>query len=358
MDMAIDTIAERVRGASAPFAIRGTGSKEFYGEPVRGEPLSTLELKGITSYEPTELVVTVRAGTAIADLEAALAERGQQLAFEPPRFGGRGSVGGMVAAGLAGPARAAAGSVRDHLLGATLVDGRGDVVRFGGRVMKNVAGYDVSRALAGSLGILGVICEVSLKVVPLPAAIGTLEFHVDEAEALRRLDRWAGQPLPVSASAWRDGRLYLRLAGAAAAVEAAARGLGGDALDPGIAAQLWRGLRDHDGTFHHRALDAVEQGRTWWRISLPAATAPLALDGDLLIEQGGTLRWLVTDHDAATVRAAASRAGGHATQFRALDRSPGVFAPLSAPLARLHRALKHAFDPRSLFNPGRLYPGL
>lgn len=358
MTTPLQQLIERVRDARGPLAIRGSGSKDFYGEAVHGEPLDTRALSGIVSYEPSELVVTVQAGTPLIELEAVLAEQGQCLAFEPPRFEAHGTVGGMVAAGLAGPARAAAGGVRDYVLGATMVNGRGEALAFGGQVMKNVAGYDVSRLLVGSLGLLGVICEVSLKVLPIAPARATLEFHVDEADALQRLNTWAGQPVPLNASAWRDGRLYVRLAGAGAAVDAATRRLGGDRVDPATADVLWLGLRDHVGTFHCRAHEAVAQGLGWWRLSVPSTASPLALRGDTLIEHGGAQRWLVTDLPAAQVRAAAERAGGHATLFRALDKSAGVFAPQRAPLDRLHRTLKQAFDPRGIFNPGRMYPGL
>ena len=354
---ALKHIVEQVRAAREPLVIRGGNSKAFYGESVNGELLDTNALRGITSYEPSELVVTVQAGTPLAELEAVLAERGQCLPFEPPRFTGRETVGGMVAAGLAGPARASVGGVRDYMLGATMINGRGEALSFGGQVMKNVAGYDVSRLLVGSMGVLGVICEVSLKVLPIAPARATLEFHHDEAEAIEHLNIWAGQPLPLNASAWRDGRLYVRLSGARSAVEAAVRRLGGDVVDAAAADALWLGQRDHGGTFHHRAMEAVESGLAWWRLSVPSTAASLGLSGDSMIEHGGAQRWLVTDLPAVEVRAAAARVGGQATLFRALDKSGGVFAPLSATLDRLHRALKQAFDPRGLFNPGRMYPG-
>lgn len=366
-DPVLRRLVDQVRGAdaTAPLAIRGSHTKHFYGEPVAGEPLETAGLRGISSYEPTELVVTARAGTPLAELEAALAEKGQCLPFEPPRFANAahgaargGTVGGMVAAGLAGPSRAAVGGVRDYVLGATLLNGQGELLSFGGQVMKNVAGYDVSRLLAGSMGILGVICEVSLKVLPVPPAEATLAFVLDEADAIRRLNDWGGQPLPINASAWRDGHLYLRLRGARAAVADACRRLGGDAVEPEVAQALWAGLRDHTGTFHTRALEAVEAGQSLWRLSLPSTVPPLGLPGEVLVEHGGAQRWLVSNAPAAEVRAAAARAGGHATLFRSLDKSPGVFAPLAPPLDRLHRQLKQAFDPRGVFNRGRLYPGL
>ncbi|WP_043458375.1 glycolate oxidase subunit GlcE [Azohydromonas australica] len=354
---------QTARAAKGTFEIRGHGSKRFYGEAPRGEALDTRVLAGISSYEPTELVVTVRAGTPLEELEAALAEKGQYLPFEPPRFqvdGGRGTVGGMVAAGLAGPARATAGAVRDYVLGATLLSGKAEVVSFGGQVMKNVAGYDVARMLAGSLGILGLICEVSLKVLPVPVATRTLRFQLDQETALRHLNMWGGQPLPLNASAWWNGTLVLRLSGARAAVDSACARLGGEVVDEESAAAFWLGLRDQRDDFFQLAATSVAQGeRTLWRLSVPQTAAPLAdLGGHQLVEWGGAQRWVLTDRDPVQVRQAAQRAGGHAVLYAAKDKRVGVFAPLSPPLARIHRQLKAAFDPDRVFNPGRLYPDL
>jgi len=359
-DPALQTLIDRVQAARAdktPLAITGGGTKAFYGEAAQGEPLDLRPLAGISSYEPSELVVTVRAGTPLATLEAALAEQGQCLPFEPPRFGPASTVGGMVAAGLAGPARAAVGGVRDYVLGASLLNGRAELLSFGGQVMKNVAGYDVSRLLAGSMGVLGVLCEVSLKVLPQPVASATLRFELDQAAALRQLNTWGGQPLPLNASAWWDGMLVLRLAGAAAAVQSATRRLGGETIDPALAAGFWTGLRDHTDEFFTTAATAVARGATLWRLSVPQTAAPLALPGEQLVEWGGAQRWVVTTAAGATLRETAAAAGGHATAFRG-SKAGGVLAPLSAPLARIHREMKAAFDPDRIFNPGRLYPDL
>jgi glycolate oxidase FAD binding subunit len=360
-DHALNRLVDRVLSARATktaLDIRGGGTKPFYGEAPLGEPLDVRELAGISSHEPTELVVTARAGTPLWELEAALAEKGQCLPFEPPRFSPGGTVGGMVAAGLAGPARASAGGVRDYLLGATLLNGRGELVTFGGQVMKNVAGYDIARALAGSLGTLGVICEVSLKVLPVAPATATLRFESTQPAALRRLNEWGGQPLPVSASALWDGMLVVRLSGARAAVQAAAQKLGGEAIEPGLAASFWDGLRDHRDEFFVGATKAVEGGATLWRLSLPPTSPPLALSGEQLVEWGGAQRWLATSTPPAAVREAVHRLGGHATLFYGHDRRAGVFSPLAPPLARIHRALKQAFDPDRILNPGRMYPDL
>jgi FAD/FMN-containing dehydrogenase len=346
------------RDRRTPLYIRGGGTKEFYGETPKGEALEVAGLAGISSYEPTELVVTARAGTLLADLEAALGECGQCLPFEPPRFSPGGTVGGMVAAGLAGPARASIGSVRDHVLGVTLLDGRGEVLTFGGQVAKNVAGYDVSRLMAGSLGILGVICEVSIKVLPISRATRTLCFEWDESRALEQLNRWASQPLAVNASAWHEGRLHVRLAGAAAAVNAAGDKLGGAALAPDAARLLWSGLRDQTAEFF--ALSAADLARRerLWRLSVPATAAPLELPGRQLIEWNGAQRWWRTAADTTELRAAAALAGGHATLIRGADKSGGAFTPLSDVLLRIHQGLKRAFDPERVFNPGRLYAEL
>ncbi|MCP5286829.1 MAG: glycolate oxidase subunit GlcE [Burkholderiaceae bacterium] len=363
-DTALEALVERVKAAHAaktPVCLRGGGTKDFYGGALQGEVLDLTPLAGISSHEPSELVVTVRAGTRLADLESALAAHGQCLPFEPPRFayaeGGGSTVGGMVAAGLAGPARATAGGVRDYVLGATMLDGRGELLSFGGQVMKNVAGYDVSRLLAGSMGVLGVICEVSLKVLPLPPATLTLRFELDQTQALGQVNRWGGQPLPLSASAWWDGMLVLRLSGAAAAVDAAAKQLGGEVVDPVMAAAFWNGLRDHSDEFFVGAKKAVDGGASLWRLSVPQVIGPIKLPGEQLLEWGGGQRWLCTPLPAAQVREAAANAGGHAVLFRGKDKSAGVFAPLKPPLDRIHRELKAAYDPAGIFNPGRLYPG-
>ncbi|QAZ39390.1 glycolate oxidase subunit GlcE [Methylibium sp. Pch-M] len=370
-DPALRALVERVRAAQAdgtPLEIAGHGSKAFYGGPRHGEALHTTGLTGISSYEPTELVVSARAGTPIAELEAALAEHGQCLPFEPPRFrvgsAAKGTVGGLVAAGLSGPSRASVGAVRDHVLGATLLNGRAEVLSFGGQVMKNVAGYDVSRLLCGSMGVLGVVLEVSLKVLPVQPATATLRFELDEAAALQQLNAWGGQPLPISASAWWAGMLLLRLRGARAAVNAAVDTLltryRGEGVEDSLATPFWDGLRDHEDEFFVKARTAVESntGAALWRLSVPQTAAPIALPGEQLIEWGGAQRWWCTAASAATVREAAQRAGGHATLFRGGDKAAGVFAPLSAPLQRIQRELKREFDPAGVFNRGRLYPDL
>jgi glycolate oxidase FAD binding subunit len=358
LDLPLEALIDKVqtaRSLKTPLLIRGGGTKDFYGEAPKGTALETTALTGISDYTPSELVVTVRGGTPLAELEAALAGRGQCLAFEPPRFGSTGTVGGMVAAGLAGPARASVGGIRDYVLGATILNGRAEVLSFGGRVMKNVAGYDVARLYAGSMGVLGVILEVSLKVLPLPPKVTTLRFEMDQAEALARLRSWGRQPLPISASAWWDGMLILRLAGAQAAVQTAVAALGGEVVEQTLADNFWRGLRDQQDEFFQGAEKAVAAGATLWRVSVPQKTKPLQLSGEQLIEWGGAQRWVVTSAPASLLREAAAQAGGHATVFRG-DKRAGAMAPLPPVQQRIQRELKDAFDPERLFNPGRLYP--
>jgi glycolate oxidase FAD binding subunit len=368
---ALDHFVDRVRAAAAdgqPLRIRGGGTKDFYGERLQGEVLDTGSLGGIVNYEPSELVVTVRAGTLLSELEAALAQKHQSLAFDPPHFGPGATVGGMVASGLAGPSRAAVGSVRDFMLGAQIVNGRGEVLRFGGQVMKNVAGYDVSRLMAGSLGTLALITEVSLKVLPLAPAEATLKFAMDEARMIEQLNRWGGQPLPLNASSWlrEDGQpvLYLRLRGAVAAVQSACerllRELPGQRLDNAQVAADWHAAREVDLPWFRAGF---ARGDALWRLSVPQTTPPLNL-GDTLIDWLGAQRWVfvpATDIEAAQrLRLAARTAGGSATLWRVPSahkpmRLP-VFDELRAPLDRIHKALKQEFDPAGIFNPGRMSP--
>ena len=349
MTTTLQEFSDRIVQAAAtrtPLCIRGGGSKDWYGQDVQGTVLDTTAYRGITDYEPTELVISARCGTPLAEIEAHLAQHGQMLAFEPPHFGPGATIGGTVAAGLSGPRRQAAGAVRDFVLGAVLVDGQGQVLHFGGKVMKNVAGYDVSRLLAGSLGVFGLIAEVSLKVLPRPVAECTVQLQTTQDDALRRLNEWGGQPLPVSASSWYDGVLTVRLSGARSAVDAARTRIGGEPLDDADA--WWRALREHEGAFF------TDAGGLW-RLSLPTVAPPLDLPGTQLIEWGGAQRWLRTDADAGAIRAAAARAGGHATLFRGGDRRAGVFQPLAPAVHAIHRQLKNAFDPAGVFNRGRMY---
>jgi glycolate oxidase FAD binding subunit len=342
------TLREQVLQACAersPLNITGGGSKAFYGRPPTGRPLELSGHRGIVEYEPTELVVTARAGTPLAEIEAALAAQGQMLAFEPPHFGASATLGGTVACGLSGPRRPYAGAVRDSVLGVRLLNGQGEILRFGGQVMKNVAGFDVSRLMAGALGTLGVLLEISLRVLPRPEAEETLVFERTAEEALAAMSRTAGQPWPLSAACHDGGRLCLRLSGAEPAIRASRAALGGEALAGGAA--FWADLREQRLAF-------FGQAGPLWRLSVAPASPPPDLPGDCLIDWGGALRWLKTGAEAEAVSAAARQAGGHATRFRG-ETSGALFQALPEPLKALHLQLKRAFDPQGILNPGRLY---
>lgn len=349
----IKALCDRVKDHAARKAalrIRGGGTKDFYGARLEGEPLEVAAYAGIVAYEPRELVLTVKAGTRLAEIESALAAEGQMLAFEPPRFGEAATIGGTVACNLSGPRRPYAGAARDFVLGARIVNGKGEDLSFGGRVIKNVAGYDVSRLMTGAFGTLGLLLDVSLKVLPRPAASRTLVQERNAAEAVALMNRWAGRPLPISATCYDGERLYVRLSGADKGVVQAAVEIGGEPLPR--ANGFWQEkIREQGHGFF--AGDAP-----LWRLSLPQSAPPVDLPGKQLIEWGGAQRWLRSDAPAAIIREAAAKVGGHASLFRGGDRAGEVFHPLHAALMALHRNLKQAFDPAGLLNPGRLYAGL
>ena len=331
-----------------PLRIGGGGSKSFYGQPTDGIPLDVSGHRGIIAYEPTELVLTARAGTQLADIEALLAAQGQMLAFEPPHWGEGATLGGTVACNLSGPGRPFAGSARDFVLGCHVVNGKGELLHFGGEVMKNVAGYDAARLMAGALGTLGVLLDISLKVLPMPERELTLVQRCTPDEALTQMNRLAGQPLPLSASAWADGQLYLRFSGAASAVTSIPEHVPGEMLPKDTA--FWAELRE-------RHLPFFDDARPLWRLALPPAAPSPRLAGGWLIDWGGAQRWLASDEPADRVRTAAVALGGHATLFHA-DASTVDFHPLPDGLWHLHRRLKQAFDPAGILNPGRMYQGL
>ena len=354
MENVLQTFKERIATATAnksPLRIKGNGTKDWYGQSLQGEVLDTTAYSGIIAYDPTELVITARSGTSLREIGKALSEKNQMLAFEPPRFDGLATIGGIVASGLSGPRRQAVGAVRDFVLGAVLMDGKADVLHFGGQVMKNVAGYDVSRLLTGSMGTLGLILEVSIKVLPRPVAQQSLQFAMTQEQALHQLNVWGGQPLPLSASCWHNGMLAIRLSGAQAAVDAAIKKMGGDALpEP---EKFWDRLREQEHAFFDGVMQDKEHGL--WRLSVPSIAPVLNLQGEQCIEWGGAQRWLKTTASASAVRAAAEQAGGHATLFKGGDKSVGVFHPLQPAVERIHRNLKNAFDPAGIFNPGRMF---
>lgn len=376
----LDELRGRVRTAHEerrPLRLQGAGTKNFYGEDAlratgtlgtaevphsRNDAVlpddlaATLDLRpyhGIVDYEPSELVITARCGTSLSEIESALKEHGQFLAFEPPAFGGDPTIGGVIAAGLSGPRRMYVGATRDFVLGATLLDARGDILRFGGQVMKNVAGFDVSRLLCGSLGILGVITEVSLKVLPLPRVQETLAFEMSAAEAVTAFNTWSGQPLPLSGAAWHGGVAWLRLSGASAALRAAKERLGGERIDLTAATQQWDALR--------HCTHPIFNSNSLWRLCVPDTTPPLDLPGEPLIDWGGALRWYAGETGAANgpsrVREIAAAAGGTAMCWKGPAPPDGRFHPLKPTVAALHRRLKERFDPHGIFNPGRMLTG-
>jgi len=345
----VQTLSEQVREAAASgtaLAIQGGNSKAFYGRAVNGSPLPVAQYSGIIDYTPSELVVSARAGTTLSELENTLAAEGQMLAFEPPRFAASATLGGTIACGLSGPRRPYAGAARDFVLGVNCINGRGEQLRLGGQVMKNVAGYDLSRTLTGSLGTLAVLLDVHLKVLPKPQQEITLYQDCSADEAIQRCNRWAGQALPLSGASHDENQLMIRLSGSARSVSAAARTLGGEQLDESNT--FWQQLREQQLAFFTSA-------STLWRLSVPPASAPLDLDGHWLLDWGGAQRWLASDLPARDIRLAAAAAGGHATLFRGGERDSEIFHPLPPALLALHQRIKQTFDPAGILNPGRLY---
>jgi glycolate oxidase FAD binding subunit len=329
-----------------PLNITGGGSKAFYGRDTSGEALGIGGHCGIVNYHPSELIVTARAGTLLSELEKALAEHSQMLAFEPPHFGDSATLGGAIACGFSGPRRPFAGSARDFVLGCRIINGKAEVLSFGGEVIKNVAGFDVSRLMVGALGTLGVLLEISLKVLPRPEAEWTCRFELPVADALDRMARLASGPLPVSGLSYDGGVLHVRLSGADQAVRAAAERLGGETRTADCG--YWQELNE-------QRLGFFQNGMNVWRLSLPPATQPLAVAGDWVYDWAGGLRWLKTAEPAEAVFAAAEQARGHALLFKGRNRDGDVFQPLSGKLRQLNRNIKQAFDPHGLFNPRRMY---
>lgn len=369
LDPIVQQWAEQVRTAhdeKKPLQLQGSGSKSFYGHPTEGEPISLTAYQGVIDYEPSELVVTVKGGTSLAELEALLDSKKQFLPFEPPHFGPDATVAGCIASGLAGPRRAQVGGVRDFVLGVKVIDGQGRALTFGGQVMKNVAGYDVSRLLTGSMGTLAIMTELSIKVLPKPVKEITLKLELDQAQALQKLNHWGGQPIPISASAWFDEQLYLRLSGAPSALSTAQEIIQGSLLEAEPAQQLWQQIREQTHTWFKQSADkgstdgadasAASQGGLW-RLSVPSTAAPILPDLPQLIEWGGALRWCYSDLPAAEIRSQVEAVGGTATLFRSARNELGVFHALDPVVLGIQQRLKQKFDPAGIFNPGRIYPG-
>ncbi len=346
-------LAEQVIAAyqqKQPLRICAGNSKLFYGRTVSTQrTLDVTGHQGVMEYQPSELAITVRAGTPLVEVEALLDANDQLLPFEPPHFRTNATIGGMVATGLSGPSRPYRGSVRDSVLGVKIINGRGEILNFGGNVMKNVAGYDVSRAMVGSLGMLGVLLEVSIKVIPKPKASLTLVQPSSLPQALQQIRQWAKRSLPITATCWLDGDLYVRIGGDDSVLAEVGEITCGEPLAK--ADRFWAHLRDHDLKF-------FENKQTLWRLSVPPAAQLTDLPGEQLVEWGGALRWLKSDAAESEIRSIAQAAGGHSSLFnsthqQAADRE--IFDPLSAPVLQLHRRLKQAFDPSGILNPGRMY---
>jgi glycolate oxidase FAD binding subunit len=341
-----DQIA-KARGSGQSLIIKGGGSKQFYGRSTAGDEINLQTCAGIIAYEPTELVITARAGTPLQEIEDVLAQRGQMLPFEPPHFGSGATLGGMLACGLSGPRRPYAGSVRDYVLGIKCLTGKGEVLTFGGQVMKNVAGYDVSRLMTGALGTLGIILEASIKVLPRPGYEISLSARTDFNTALQKMNAWAGRSLSLSAACYDNGRLNVRLSGKKTAVISAGKVL--QMEESGAGPDYWERLREHRLGFFQDSAGPL------WRLSVPSNTPGLDLQGEWLIDWGGAQRWLKTGESMEKIRAITQHAGGHATLFRGGDRNAEVFQPLPSALMQLHRRLKQVFDPDSILNRGRMY---
>ena len=348
-DIAND-LAEAVKAAAGKhtrLTITGSGSKRFYAGDIEGETLDVTGHRGIVSYEPTELVVTARAGTPLAELEAALADKGQMLAFEPPWFGDGATLGGTIACGFSGPRRPYAGAARDFVLGTRIINGKGEILHFGGEVMKNVAGYDISRLMVGALGSLGVLLEVSLKVLPKPAKEITLCFEMTADKAIAIMNALGAQPLPLSAACHAGDTLYVRLSGTELGVQAARDKLGGKALDKGD--DFWRDIREHRHGF-------FQGDAPLWRLSVPPATPVINLPSQWLLDWGGAQRWLKSVAPTGEIRQKTESLGGHATLFRPAKKNGAQFHPLPPKLVELHQNLKRAFDPAGILNLGLPYP--
>jgi glycolate oxidase FAD binding subunit len=375
-DPIIEAFREQVLHAAknkAPLSIEGGGTKSWYGNTNTLAKLNTRTYSGILEYQPEELVITACAGTPLKEIEVALKDKNQVLAFEPPHFGDHATFGGAIAAGLAGPGRISVGNFRDFVLGARILDGKGRDLSFGGQVMKNVAGYDVSRLMPASMGTLALLLEASVKVLPKPAATATLRCQISQEKALRILNEWAGQPLPLSASCWignasGDGQLTLRLAGAAAAIKAAipfmSSLVNASEVEPQSAEVFWNDLREHQlSLFENIAAD-----QTLYRLALPAACGPLTIpsaSSEIVLEWHGQQRWIKAAGDEATftlIKQLATSHGGHATRFKqGINVNPAFqrFTLLSEQvhskaLEAVQERLRSAFDPAGVFATKRL----
>lgn len=326
-----------------PIRIAAGGSKSFYGNTVSGEALDVKDHSGIIEYHPSELVLTARCGTKLSEIEKTLKDNNQMLAFEPPMHSDDTTFGGAIATGLSGPRRFFSGACRDFVLGTRIINGRGEILNFGGQVMKNVAGYDTSRLMSGAQGTLGVLLDISVKVLPLPETEITLATDTDETTAHELLRDWIRQGHPVSASCHYNNTLYVRLSSTENSIKHAAKIIGGKPQDWDI----WKSLRDQTHKFFSQ--------KRLWRLSVPAACGPIK-SRQQLIEWSGAQRWVTSDEDMFDT---AENNGGHATRFQPHDdQTQNCFQPLSSSMLPLQQRIKHSFDPENILNPGRLYKEL
>ena len=342
----LQTQVQQAVDSKTSLVIQGGNSKVFYGNFIEGKTLSLQGHEGIINYDPAELVITARAGTPLKDIQQALADNKQMLAFEPPAFGDNATIGGTIACGFSGARRPYTGAARDFMLGCKIINGNAEVLSFGGQVMKNVAGYDVSRLMTGALGTLGVLLEVSIKVLPVPEKETTLRKEYKADEALSIMNQLAAQAIPLSGAVYYDGHLYLRLSGTEAAVDKAKRTLGGETISDNTS--FWLSINNHQHRFYRNE-------KPLWRVSV-AATAPLlGIEEDILLDWGGAQRWIYNETDAASLRSLVEQQDGHATCFRNAGNNNEVFHPLTNKLKQFHLNLKSAFDPYGVFNSKKMY---
>jgi glycolate oxidase FAD binding subunit len=346
----IETWQARIKEAAArkaPLQLRGGGSKDGMGEVVQGEVFDTRAYAGVVAYEPSELVITVCCGTPLAEVEKTMHDAGQMLAFEAPYAKHGATIGGAFASGLSGPRRPYSGAVRDFVLGAEIIDGKGDYLRFGGQVMKNVAGFDVSRLQCGAWGTLGLVTQVSFKCLPLPKAQTTLRMDLTAAQFMSHCAKWASLPLPISGAAWMEGVARVRLSGAQAAVKSATEKLGGESVDDD---HWWADLRDQRLPFFTQPTnDAL------WRLSVKA-TAPLDSHPPQIIDWSGAQRFVKSPAaQSQQIRALAEANGGHATLLSKNLSGVPRFHPMQPSVLAIHQRMKSTFDPYGIFNVGRLH---
>lgn len=346
------TLREQVlhaREQQQAISIRGNNTKSFLGHQDDTPVLDVSAHSGVLHYEPTELVMTARAGTLLSEINKCLDEHQQMLAFEPPVFDDKATLGGTIACNLSGPRRPYTGAARDFVLGCRIINGQGQILKFGGEVMKNVAGYDVSRLMAGSMGTLGILLDISIKVIPKPQQEITIRKEVDSTKALEVMSRWGQLPMPISAACHDGNHLYFRLSGSELSLRSAHNKMGGDLVKND--SDFWLRLREHTHAF-------FDTNKPLWRLSLPSNTPMLNLEGKKFIDWGGAQRWLVSNMSTEKIRAITANAGGHATLYRDPNNKAGTFHPLSAPMLKIHERIKLSFDPDKLFNPGRMYKTL